>query len=211
MPQPLEYLVTDVARKYGSVRVTAALCCVRGGEAQIAEISRTRGLRKLAFVELAPTVLASPKPLTEVRDALRAVGLAPIAEDTAGEQMVELRPDRRAPSEPATAHPHRAGRPPEELARALAGRRGADARPSTTAHALDELNAALSRDEVAVLADAVDSGRAVVLQYRDKNNSVTHRTVSGLRLSARWVEGWCHLRQDERVFTVAQIASVAPA
>ncbi|MGH3621025.1 MAG: helicase-associated domain-containing protein, partial [Sciscionella sp.] len=213
VPQPLEYLVADVARKYGSVCVSAALCCVRADETQVAEILATKALRKLRLVRLAPTVLASPKPLTEVLAALRQHGLAPVAEDTAGNRMVQAREDGRAatPARQERAAIRARLTPDQLVARLRTTSKESTGKRSGTAYVLAELNPALLADEVEILADAVDANRAVVISYQDSNGKITHRKISELRLSARWLEAWCHLRQAERVFTVSHIDSVAPA
>src|SRR6185312_5179487 len=97
LPQPLEYLLTDVARRHGAVRVRGARCCVTGSEA---EILATRTLRTLHLSRLAPTVLASPFELDEVVARLRAAGFAPMPEDAQGTVIV---PDRSASAEETVA------------------------------------------------------------------------------------------------------------
>lgn len=212
VPQPLEYLVADVARKYGSVTVSAALCCVRADETQVAEILATKALRKLRLVQLAPTVLASPKPLTEVLDALRRHGLAPIAEDTAGNRMVQEREDGRAAAPAPRSGAARARLTPEQLVERLRKKpKKRTGGRNATATTLAEMNPTLIADEVEVLADAIEANRAVMITYHDNNGKVTHRKISELTLSARWLEAWCHLRQADRVFAVSHILSVSPA
>src|SRR6185312_7601389 len=100
LPQPLEYLLTDVARRHGAVRVRGARCCVTGSEAEVAEILATRTLRTLHLSRLAPTVLASPFELDEVVARLRAAGFAPMPEDAQGTVIV---PDRSASAEETVA------------------------------------------------------------------------------------------------------------
>lgn len=214
VPQPLEYLIKDVSRRYGSVTVSAAMCCVRGEEAHIAEIMATKALRKLRLVQLAPTVVASPKPLTEVTDVLRGAGFAPAAEDVAGNPIVQAREDGRAVAAPrAPAETARSRLAPEELVARLrqGGTRAGPARLGTTARILEQMAGLLTADEIRLLADAVDTGRAVAIGYVDNNGKRTHRTISDLVLADRWIEAWCHLREDDRMFTVSHIDSVAPA
>jgi hypothetical protein len=66
LPQPLDYLISDVARRHGSVRVRDVRSCVTGSEAEITEILHTRSLRRLQLSRLAPTVLASPFKAAEL-------------------------------------------------------------------------------------------------------------------------------------------------
>lgn len=120
LPQPLEYLVGDVARRHGQVRVRTVACVVRADDpALLAEIAAVRSLAPLRLSLLAPTVLASGKPAKDTLAALRAAGYAPVAESAAGDVVVERVEHRRAPSRP------RRGRPPAASAGAGAGRQAA--------------------------------------------------------------------------------------
>ncbi|NUP76436.1 MAG: hypothetical protein HOV96_02680, partial [Nonomuraea sp.] len=60
LPQPLTYLIHDVARRHGEIGVVAVGCCVVGDDAGLqAELAAHRRLGKLRLRPLAPTVLAS--------------------------------------------------------------------------------------------------------------------------------------------------------
>jgi hypothetical protein len=61
LPQALEYLIDDVARKHGGLRVSTAGAYLRGDdEALIGEVFVDRRLTGLSLRRLAPTVLATP-------------------------------------------------------------------------------------------------------------------------------------------------------
>ena len=49
------------------------------------------------------------------------------------------------------------------------------------------------------------------ITYRVNSGAVTERTITPKSLSHRWLNSWCHLRNDEREFTVASILAVRPA
>lgn len=84
LPQPLDYLIGDVARRHGAVRVRETRCCITGTEAETAEILHTRGLARLELRRIAPTVLTSPLPPDVVLAALRKAGFLPMPEDADG-------------------------------------------------------------------------------------------------------------------------------
>ncbi|WP_340296154.1 helicase-associated domain-containing protein, partial [Aquipuribacter hungaricus] len=97
VPQPLAYLVRDVARRHGMVRVGAASSFLRSEDpAALAELLVDRRLATLGLRRLAPTVLAAQADGPVVLDALRRVGLAPAAEATDGTLLVQARTARRA-------------------------------------------------------------------------------------------------------------------
>ncbi|WP_205601582.1 helicase-associated domain-containing protein, partial [Cellulomonas iranensis] len=85
VPQPLEYLVRDVARRHGRVRAGAASSYVRADDAALlAGLVDDPRFAPLRPRLLAPTVLVADASPTELLDALRARGLAPVAEDASG-------------------------------------------------------------------------------------------------------------------------------
>ena len=98
VPQPLTYLVGDLARRHGAVRGQEVACCLRSDDtALLAELVADRRLRGLGLRMLAPTVLAGHKPLAETLAGLRAAGYAPVAESADGTPVVErIRPRRAA-------------------------------------------------------------------------------------------------------------------
>ncbi|MFI5906956.1 helicase-associated domain-containing protein [Dactylosporangium sp. NPDC051541] len=98
VPQPLEYLIADMGRKHGHVRVRAVGCVLRSDDrALLGELQRVRGLAGLELTELAPTVLASARPPAETMAALRDAGYVPAGEHPDGTLAVE-RPVRHRAS-----------------------------------------------------------------------------------------------------------------
>jgi hypothetical protein len=216
LPQQLDYLIADVGRRHGQVRVRGMRSCVLADEATVTEILHTRRLAKLQLARLAPTVLSSPYELDEVLPKLRAAGFAPVAEDTQGAVIIEEQRDHQAPiTARAVPTAIRARLSAADLACRLQadpyGETGDSAEPSETFQRLAALNTQLTNAELALLADAVDHQRDVLVIYRDKNGSRTRREIQPRELYGRWLESWCHLRNGERDFTVANIESVAPA
>ena len=79
LPQPLRYLIGDVARRYGSVRVLAARSViVTSDEAEAVEIATTVRAARIGLRLIAPTVLISPLDPHQMVDELRAEGLFPV-------------------------------------------------------------------------------------------------------------------------------------
>ena len=96
LPQALEYLVTDAARRHGRLRVGGAAGYVRTpDEATTRALLADPRLAGLGLRELAPTVLVSVAPPGELLDALRASGAAPVLEGPAGAAVEARAPLRR--------------------------------------------------------------------------------------------------------------------
>jgi hypothetical protein len=120
LPQPLEYLVVDVARRHGEVRVRAVGCVLRAADpALLTELLACRALSALRLTALGPTALASPAKPAEVLAGLRSAGYAPVGEDAAGVAMVE-RVDRRRAKPPGARRPQPEWQRPEPPVHPLA-------------------------------------------------------------------------------------------
>ncbi len=97
LPQPLIYLLTDVARQHGSVRVApVASTLVSEDTALLAQICADKRLDKLNLRLLAPTVLASHATTADTMAALRRAGYAPRRQNADGRDVIERARRHRA-------------------------------------------------------------------------------------------------------------------
>ncbi|WP_327025724.1 helicase-associated domain-containing protein [Micromonospora sp. NBC_01739] len=97
LPQPLVYLLADVARQHGSVRVApAASTLVSDDTALLAQICADKRLDKLNLRLLAPTVLASHATTADTTAALRKAGYAPRQQNADGRDVIEKTRRHRA-------------------------------------------------------------------------------------------------------------------
>ena len=153
----------------------------------LAEVGAGRRLRGLRLHLVAPTVLLSDRPLTETLAALRGVGYSPLAEDAYGTPVwdgpmthrravptVRRAGRRSAPDRPAPSDPR-------QLAETLLGR-GISAAPGVFATLLAVRRGASRRSaaEARLLAQAVDTGTAVRIDYLSSTRSTTSRIIEDL-------------------------------
>jgi hypothetical protein len=104
VPQALTYLIDDVARKHGGLRVGSAGAYVRSDdEALLTEVLADRRLAVLSLRRLAPTVLATPCQVGRMLGALREAGYAPVPEDASGSAVLTRPKARRAPARVSVA------------------------------------------------------------------------------------------------------------
>lgn len=97
LPQPLIYLLADVARQHGSVRVApVASTLVSEDTALLAQICADNRLDKLHLRLLAPTVLASHATTVDTMAALRRAGYAPRRQNADGRDVIERAHRHRA-------------------------------------------------------------------------------------------------------------------
>jgi hypothetical protein len=228
LPQPLTYLIADVARRHGGIRVASAAVVIHGEDsALLAEIAANRRLAKLGLRLIAPTVLLSRSAMTETLAALRAEGYAPVAEAPNGRVKLEKTTWRRAevtvPQQRRGQGMSGAGKRSVDVS-ALATRlaAGADLRTADAlglSHGSVETRTEreiaghakyLSHADIRLLAFAVEHDREVTIEYVAESGSRTVRTISGLELAGSLLTAWCHLREAERVFALSRIRTVMP-
>jgi hypothetical protein len=221
VPQPLTYLVEDVARRHGRVRVGAASAYIRcDDEAILSEILADRRAATLRLRRLAPTVLVAQTPIDVVLATLRETGHAPAAEGAAGEIVVRRPDERRAPA------PHRlpsastapAELPPAVLAVAVQAIRAGD-RARTAIKRLPDIAPATAGlggppsaptvDVLALLTEAVATGETVWIGYVDIHGQATQRLIEPEIVEGGYVEAFDRLRQERRRFAVHRITGAA--
>ncbi|MFI9592332.1 helicase-associated domain-containing protein [Nonomuraea sp. NPDC052265] len=202
LPQPLTYLVHDVARRHGEIEVVPVGCCVVGDHALLAELAAHRRLAKLRPRLLAPTVLASALDPAQTLALLREAGYAPVAREADGSLAVTGRTPRRAPARPARRE--HAVLSPERAAAWLVTTAG---EPAPIFHGLRDV---FSRCATALPPKARDRV-AMELQYHGTAR-ITYDgedlTVSGPEVRGADLDVWCHEPAEFRLLDLAKITKV---
>lgn len=226
VPQPLTYLVDDVARRHGRIRVGTAGAFLRcDDDALLGELLADRRAASLRLRRLAPTVLAAESSPDAVLAKLRAMSFAPVAESATGD-LVLTRPDtRRTP--PRSAPPRVAGEPPAPgealLAAAVNAIRAGDA--AATSRVEDgarppgepaELPRTSAAETLLALQAAAAERRAVWIGHVTREGRATQHVVIPLRLEGGYVTaheqttGEIHTYPLHRITGVADIARDDP-
>src|SRR5699024_267034 len=123
------YLVEDVARRHGRVRVGTAQSFMRCDDPSlVAQVLGSPAAEKCALRMVAPTVLVSQARPLDLVDALREDGFAPVVEDTTGAVVALTRPVARVQPAATGRAPRIPTRIPgrSELRSAVAAMRSAD-------------------------------------------------------------------------------------
>lgn len=217
VPQALEYLIRDVARRHGELTVREVGCCVSSDDqALLAEVAAHRGLSGLGLRKLAPGVLASAVSPRQTLEALRANGYVPAAVDTAGMPMLRRAEPRRArqrpkftSSRPQAPWPVVGTESPGDLLELAEELLAAPLEPAHDAAALiRKYGERLSDDEITMLTGALEAESAIEITYLDQNDRMSRRVITPMELIGDKVEAWCHLRDDERHFLISGIQRV---
>ncbi|HEX6234652.1 MAG TPA: helicase C-terminal domain-containing protein [Jiangellaceae bacterium] len=214
VPQPLTYLVDDIARRHGKLRVGAAASFVRcDDQAILAEITADSRSAALALRRIAPTVLASSLDPATLVDRLRSWGFAPVPEGPDG-AIVLTRGEHRRAADRQPPVPVLADRPaPEEptltaAVRAMrAGERSTAGRPAEATPG--RLGRSASAETLAEIRRALDHGATIWIGYVDHHGMTSERVVDPVRLEAGWLTAFDHRSGELRSFAVHRISGVA--
>jgi hypothetical protein len=209
VPQSLTYLVDDVARRHGRMRVGVANSYLRcDDEALLAEVLASKRTSALALRRLAPTVVVASAELDEVLATLRAAGYAPAAEAPDGALLLAGPAARRTPTRPRPARVRDTSLPPEQAALSVTALRAGDA-AARASRRQPEVPTRSSSDLLAYLQAAARERRQVWLGYVDAQGRATSRVVEPRSVEGGYVAAYDHLRQEDRTFSLHRVTGVA--
>ncbi|MFL4494653.1 helicase-associated domain-containing protein [Streptomyces sp. VTCC 41912] len=221
VPQPLAYLVDDVARRHGQLRVGAATAYVRcDDDALLAEILADRRAAALRLRRLAPTVLAAQCAPEHLLDGLRAMGYAPAAESAAGDVLVARADSYRTPPRTAPA-PVPDGPPPPDrtlLEAAVRAIRAGDlaataerkpAAAPTGSPAPGALPRTTSAETLATMQAAVLTSSPVWIGYVNADGAASQRVIAPVRVEGGYVTAYDHTSDEVRTYPLHRITGVS--
>jgi Helicase conserved C-terminal domain len=222
VPQPLSYLIDDVARRHGHLRVGAASAYVRcDDDAVLGEILVDKRSLPLRLRRLAPTVLASQTNPAVLLDGLRSMGFAPAAESAEGDVLIARAHARRTPPRTAPA-PVPDGPPPPTpalLGAAVRAVRAGDMAATVVRKPLHdvpepagggrELPRTTAAETLATMQAAVMTGSALWIGYVNADGAASQRVIAPVRVEGGFVTGYDHTADEVRTYPLHRITGVA--
>jgi len=204
VPQALDYLVDDVSRRFGTLRVGVAESFLRSDdETALTELLHHRDAASLRLRRIAPTVVVSDVPVQVLLPRLRELGSAPVVESADGTVRV-ARPEEfrsRTPRQARTAArdaARQAARTAAVVAAVRAGDRAAASRPSRGP-------ATRPADVMAVLREAVESRREVWIGYLDNHGTNSERVVRPVEVGGGQLSAYDERTSEVRTFAIHRI------
>ncbi|WP_019072510.1 helicase C-terminal domain-containing protein [Streptomyces hokutonensis] len=216
VPQPLAYLIDDVARRHGHLRIGAASAYVRcDDDAVLSEILADKRSAGLRLRRLAPTVLAAQADPAALLDGLRAMGFAPAAESADGDVVITRAHAHRTP--PRTApEPVPDGPPTPDTTllsaaiRAIrAGDRASTTPLKTTPSPTGELPRTGSAETLATMQAAVLTGTTLWIGYVNAEGSASQRVIAPIRVEGGFVTAYDHTADEVRTYPLHRVTGVA--
>jgi hypothetical protein len=219
MPQPLEYLIADVAKKHGKLRVGNTSSFIRCEDtALISQIMNDKKLEILALRRIAPEVVICDMDATDAMRVLRECGYLPAGESANG--MILTGPKtNRALTKP---------RPPrvigeveipdtESLKNAIRALRTGEKSTyrqtrlrQVASEALGQLPRTTANETMEILNQFIIDEKTLSIGYADNNGGVTHRIIDPIRISAGALIARDHATGEVQSFRIPRITGVAP-
>ncbi|MFC8626999.1 helicase C-terminal domain-containing protein [Streptomyces anulatus] len=222
VPQPLSYLIDDVARRHGHLRIGSASAYVRcDDEAVLNEILADRRSTGLRLRRLAPTVLASQSDPGSLLEALRDMGYAPAAESAEGDVLITRAGARRTPPRTPPAPVPEGPPTPDDtlLGAAVRAIRAGDTAatvirketsedPSSTTPA-GSLPRTTPAETLATVQAAAMTGSAVWIGYVNADGAASQRVIAPVRVEGGFVTAYDHTADEVRTYPLHRITGVA--
>ncbi|MFC7647161.1 helicase-associated domain-containing protein [Streptosporangium lutulentum] len=215
VPQPLSYLVTDVARRHGRMRIGTASAYVRCDDSSLLdEVMADKRAIPLRLRRLAPTVIASKSSRSALIDSLRAMGYAPAAESLDGDVIITQLDVRRTEGPPlvrssATFN----GLEAEVVAAAIRAVRAGDAAHQARRVPLDAPDGQVPRSPatatISALRDAIRQGSQVWIGYLDSQGNATSRILEPARMEGGYLTAYDETRAAVHRFALHRITGIA--
>ncbi|OEJ39618.1 DNA-binding protein [Streptomyces agglomeratus] len=218
VPQPLTYLIDDVARKHGHLRIGAASAYVRcDDDAMLGEILADKRSQPLGLRRLAPTVLAAQSDPGTLLEGLRSMGFAPAAESAAGDVLITRAHAYRTPPRTAPVPVPEGPPTPDEtlLGAALRAIRAGDMastavrKEAPEAAPVGELPRTSSAETLATVQAAALTGSAVWIGYVNADGAASQRVIAPVRVEGGFVTAYDHTADEVRTYPLHRITGVA--
>ena len=206
VPQALTYLIDDVARRHGQLRVGMASSFVRCEDpALLAQAVAAPAAEAVELRQLAPTVAVSQAPISEVLAALRTAGFAPAAEDSTG-AIVDLR--SRGSRVPAPGRRREFRHPPVPKDQTLSAIVAVLRKVASTPPTGMRLDPAVAISE---LQQAAHHQESVVIGYVDPAGVATQRVVAPINVRGGQLTAFDPASGRVREFAIHRVTSVVSA
>jgi hypothetical protein len=218
MPQPLEYLIADVAKKHGKLRVGNTSSFIRCEDtALISQIMNDKKLEILALRRIAPEVVICDMDATDAMRVLRECGYLPAGESANGMILTGPRSNR------SLTKP----RPPrvigeveipdtETLKTAIRTLRTGEKSTyrqtrlrQVASEALGQLPRTTANETMEILNQFIIDEKTLSIGYADNNGGVTHRIIDPIRISAGALIARDHATGEVQSFRIPRITGVA--
>lgn len=210
VPQPLEYLINDVSKRHGKLRVGTASTYLRcEDEGVVAQILHDKSLDHIRVRKIAPQVLVTDSDAHEVMTALRESGYLPAAENGSG-ILISAPAVRRAKSRPKPPRVISEISKPSEVIISSAVR-ALRAGERATSHKPREVPRTSANETLELLHQYIEEQASLTIGYADSNGGVSNRLIDPVSISLGTLIARDHASGELTTFRIPRITGVSLA
>ena len=210
VPQPLEYLINDVAKRHGRLRIGRASSYIRcEDEGLITQITHDKKLEDLRLRKLAPQVLIADFEINELVIGLREAGYLPAVENGTG-ILISAPAVRRAKSRPRPPRVISENSAPSE-AIITSAVRALRAGEKASAHKPREVPRTSANETLDLLHQYIEEQTSLTIGYADSNGGVSNRLIDPVSISLGTLIARDHATGELTQFRIPRITGVAVA
>jgi len=210
VPQPLEYLINDVAKRHGRLRVGRANSYVRcEDEGIIQQITHDKKLEALQLRKLAPQVLIAEVEINELVIQLREAGYLPAVENGTG-ILISAPTVRRAKNRPRPPRVISESSAPSDLI-ISAAIRALRAGEKATSHKPREVARTSANETLDLLHQYIEEKASLTIGYADSNGGVSNRLIDPISISLGTLLARDHATGEVAQFRIPRITGVSVA
>ena len=213
MPQPLEYLISDVAKKHGRLKVGYASSYLRcEDEGIINQILNDKRLEHLRFRAIAPQVLISESENAEVIEDLRGAGYYPTGENSSG-AVISAHGQKRAKSKPKPPRIITDISTPSEtiLTTAIRTLRAGERASAKKPHVRSDVPRTSANETLEILNKYLGEEITLIIGYADTNGGVSQRVIDPVSISQGALLARDHATGQLQHYKIPRITGVIPA
>ena len=210
VPQPLEYLINDVAKRHGRLRVGSATSYLRcEDEGLITQILHDKKIEHLQFRKLAPQVLVCDFEAGDVINTLREAGYLPTGENMNG-ILISAPAIRRAKSRPRPPRVISEVQAPNEII-IKAAVRTLRTGEKASSHKPREVPRTTANETLDLLHQYIEEQASLTIGYADTNGGVSNRLIDPISISLGTLIARDHATGEMASFRIPRITGVSPA
>jgi len=210
VPQPLEYLINDVAKRHGRLRVGMAQTYIRcEDEGLLTQILHDKKLESLRFRKLAPQVLICDFETGDVIATLREANYLPAAENASG-ILISAPAIRRAKSRPKPPRIISENSAPSEIV-IKAAVRTLRTGEKASSHKPREVPRTTANETLDLLHQYIEEQASLTIGYADTNGGVSNRLIDPISISLGTLIARDHATGEMQSFRIPRITGVSPA
>ena len=208
VPQPLEYLINDVSKRHGKLRIGTASSYLRcEDEGLIAQILHDKNLDHLRLRKLAAQVLVTDTDAHEVMTTLRESGYLPAAENGTG-ILVSAPAVRRAKSRPRPPRILSDQSTPSDVVLTSAVR-ALRAGERATSHKPRDVPRTTANETLDLLHQYIEQQASITIGYADTNGGVSNRIIDPVSISLGTLLARAHASGELQSFRIPRITGVS--